>query len=724
MDSNGFVAADYATPSNELDVVIAGDLRVACEAAFRVAQHTKIQHQAGYRTGLLHVECASSLAFPFINPEIDYLVRSQLAIAIDPSAKLVSTKLLLVETPAQLCDRLKKGGQLMLPRIVAQKIIVILDEAEPINRLQHYHSVISALFGWNVSWAAATPEARGSLAVAGLPTEESVWRVSIAIDGDPIRARSIRSTVVLGRTAFASSKEWPKKQEDVSKAYPTDDGKVMRVLALPWLNKSHFSSPEDWQVVSLRNISSSAFLRNLDYFVYFPGEDDLPLPVHAMCWAFAHGVPVIADKRLKQRLGKGPIYAEPSDVAALTRKDPTEYQELSEGCVSFARNHFGPDVHVQRVEELIGPPLRTLHVVTKKQKKRVLFTCTNGIGIGHVTRLLAVARRLPEDFAPVFAILSPAAHLVRLAGYPVEYIPSANTALCNRMHWNGWFREELLRIMEFHDIRGLMFDGGQPFQGVISAMRARPDIRSVWMRRGLWRKEQNNSTNIARQHFFDLVIEPGDIAESADRGATVENQDMTLRIDPIHLLDESELLDRNEAANRLGLDPDRPACLVQLGAGANRDLFSLMDSSIRALKAVDGLQIVVARWPISSHDLDFWPETICVRGYPLSKYYRAFDFTISATGYNSFHEIISFGLPAIFLANSHMVLDDQVARAEFAQTNDAGFHLPESRVDAIGSIIQSIMQETTRTVIQSNCQRLSRENGAQTAASSFAELVG
>lgn len=724
MDSTSFSPDHVVAPGIDLDVVIIGDLRVADESAARTVHQTTIQAKNGYRTGLLHGQYVKNQAFPFINPEIDRLVRSGLATAIDPATPLVTTKLLLIESPVCLCKRLMEGVGIPLPRIVAQNAIVLLDDAVPLNRISKYHSLISALFGSNITWAATTPEARACLAMSGVPSEGQIWRVSVSLDGSPLPARSRRQSVVIGRTTTAAGDEWPADPAELATAYPSGNGRIMRVLALPWIGKSNFDPPEDWIVTTLRNSTSAAFLRNLDFFVYFPGDLDISIPAHAMAWAMAHGVPVIADRRLQQRLGKGPIYAEPAEVAELTNQRDSKYDALVERCVQFAKDKYGPKVHIDRLATLIGPPRRTLYVAGKKSKKRILFTCTNGIGIGHVTRLLAVARRLPEDYAPVFAILSPAAHLVRLAGYPVEYIPSARTALCDQSIWNKWLQDELLRIMDFHDIQGLMFDGGQPFQGVISAMRARPDVKSVWMRRALWRKEQVNDANIARQHFFDLVMEPGDIAESADMGATVENQDMTMRVDPIHLLDEDELLDRAEAAERIGLDPDRPACLIQLGAGANRDLLSLMDGSIRALRAVDGLQIVVARWPIATHDMDFWPETICLRGYPISKYYRAFDFTISATGYNSFHEIVTFALPAIFLANSHMVLDDQVARAEFAQSNDAGFHLPESRVDAIGSIIQSIMDEQTRSVIRSNCHRLARENGAGNAAAAFAELVG
>jgi hypothetical protein len=47
--------------------------------------------------------------------------------------------------------------------------------------------------------------------------------------------------------------------------------------------------------------------------------------------------------------------------------------------------------------------------------------CGNGVGLGHITRLLAVARRLPSWIEPVVLTLSPGAGLLRAEGLSVDY---------------------------------------------------------------------------------------------------------------------------------------------------------------------------------------------------------------------------------------------------------------------------------------------------------------
>ena len=133
---------------------------------------------------------------------------------------------------------------------------------------------------------------------------------------------------------------------------------------------------------------------------------------------------------------------------------------------------------------------------------------------------------------------------------------------------------------------------------------------------------------------------------------------------------------------------------------------------------------MLVEWLISSSGLDLWPTVPRLRGYPVAKYFNAFDFTISAAGYNSYNEIISLGLPAIFIANDHPMLDDQVGRASFAAEAGAAFELKEARIGEIGPLIDALLDREVRFVMQTNCLRLAQTNGASQAADAIAELAG
>jgi hypothetical protein len=319
--------------------------------------------------------------------------------------------------------------------------------------------------------------------------------------------------------------------------------------------------------------------------------------------------------------------------------------------------------------------------------------------------------------------MSPAMRIVEQAGYPVEFLPFHAYANCDVADWNAWLAEHLGQILDFHEPGAIVFDGNMPYSGLLKAAASRSRVKLVWVRRGMWMDFQPGGESIARQRFFDLVIEPGDIAAERDRGATARSRSGTLMVPPIRLLDEEELYDRSAAAAQLGLDPARPAVLIQLGGDWNRDVATFVDAILQALAAWPDIQPVLVEWLISGSALDFWPGVPRLSGFPVAKYFNAFDFTIAAAGYNSFNEAISFGLPAIFIANEHPTTDDQIGRAAFAEENGAAFRLPESELKSIGRLLDAIRDEKIRWLMKTNCLRLAQPNGAGEAAAAIAALV-
>jgi UDP:flavonoid glycosyltransferase YjiC (YdhE family) len=131
---------------------------------------------------------------------------------------------------------------------------------------------------------------------------------------------------------------------------------------------------------------------------------------------------------------------------------------------------------------------------------------------------------------------------------------------------------------------------------------------------------------------------------------------------------------------------------------------------------------VIGEWLISPVSLDLWQGVKRLKGFPLSRYFNAFDFSISAAGYNSYNEIMSFELPSVFIANEHASMDDQYGRARFAQDNDAAFHLPEHAHQAIGGLITPLLNPEIRKMIKQNCRKLARKNGAKAAAAAITRL--
>ena len=210
------------------------------------------------------------------------------------------------------------------------------------------------------------------------------------------------------------------------------------------------------------------------------------------------------------------------------------------------------------------------------------------------------------------------------------------------------------------------------------------------------------------------MIEPAEVAASADAGVTARATDEPAAVPPIMLLDREDLLERTAARQALGLRPDRPAALVQLGSGNNNDIERHLDHIVAAGEQLD-LQLVVAEWLIQ-HNPVRRRGVRYLSAFPNARYFNAFDFVVSAAGYNSFHEILHHGLPGIFLPNDNQKVDDQRARASYAEAEGAGVCVPRGAESALPSYMAAMLDPAMRRLVGRRARSLCPKNGAREAA--------
>ena len=357
----------------------------------------------------------------------------------------------------------------------------------------------------------------------------------------------------------------------------------------------------------------------------------------------------------------------------------------------------------------------------RKLGRRLLFMSSNGVGVGHLSRLLSIARRLSEGTDAVFLTMSQALPVVEQFGFHAEYFPCFRSGQSDFDDWNEWLKLALDQVLEAYDIGAVVFDGNMLYPGLCNAAQSHRKSRLIWIRRGMWRAGQNNEQHIELGKHADLIIEPDDIAADFDRGASAELRSQASLVNPIRLLEPSELLDREESCDKLGLDPQQRHVLIQLGAGNNYNFIDLMDHLIDILRTSGKTQPVIAEWLTSDVSLDFWPDVPRICCFPISRFFRAFDFTVSAVGYNSFNEIISFGIPSILAPNPNRAMDDQAARAIFAASHGAAIHLKSPTRNDLEDSLTTIESAEYRQTLSSNCSAITKPNGAEDAATLICE---
>ena len=327
----------------------------------------------------------------------------------------------------------------------------------------------------------------------------------------------------------------------------------------------------------------------------------------------------------------------------------------------------------------------------------VVMFPTNGVGFGHFTRMLALAKRMKKQdpsLEIIFFTTMPTLHLLKPYGIPAHHISGAKYFKgVDSNEWNTLLEEELTLCFEIHKPSMFIFDGAFPYRGMLRAIQGRAKLKKIWMRRGMFRKGAKIPVD-SIQHF-DSIIRPGDgIDESAEE---VEHGLEILTSPPIVFLDHSELLSREQARYRLGLPLECRAIYVQLGAGQINDISSEIRMTLDELLKIENLRVILGESMIGDRiDIEMSNLHI-IRDYPNSHYFNGFDAVIQAGGYNSFHETRAFGLPALFYPNMETGMDDQLARCLVAEEEGWGYVVQNRTKQQIQQGIKKLLNHSPKS---------------------------
>lgn len=332
--------------------------------------------------------------------------------------------------------------------------------------------------------------------------------------------------------------------------------------------------------------------------------------------------------------------------------------------------------------------------------------------MGHLARATAIALELAPFARPIIvSVAGGIAELPSTTGIACEYIPGKNRGWMARKDWDSYLRDRLLAIAQESGASLISFDGVVPYPGFIATKLFRPDLKLVWVRRGLWQRNALRFALPFQSRLVDSVIEPGDVARAYDRGPTSSRADAHLSA-PVSLFRTESAKSRDEARKILGLDLTKPAVLVQLGTG-DSDMNDKLRAALLGLKSWPNLQIVLTKDPIDTNGKSLVPDGVevkIVRYFPLADLLAAFDGAIAATGYNSVHELLPARIPTVFISNIRGT-DDQDARAQWC--HDFGYALRANHADLadITATVLKLCDSSTRAALSAKCIELKNTQG-------------
>lgn len=349
----------------------------------------------------------------------------------------------------------------------------------------------------------------------------------------------------------------------------------------------------------------------------------------------------------------------------------------------------------------------------------VMLVTSNGAGLGHVTRLLAVADRLPAGRRVELLTLSAAYRQAVRPGLTVHYFPSSEATGEAPARWNRVFRDHLGRMLTARRPRVVVFDGTWVYSGLTDVCRAL-DIPLVWMQRGMWKPDVDRASpqrHVAAE-VAEHVIIPGDYAgsETIDAGRGMEPR----YVGPIVGTRREDMLPRAEACARLGLVPEGRYVLLNLGGGSIGEPDTIAHAALRRIQEVSpDMTPVQVISPLAAPVEDV-PGLIRVSAYPVMPCASAFEYMVAAAGYNSAQEAVSLGIPTILVPNTATVTDDQVLRARLL--GERGLALVAETRGALERAIDDLGEEEERVALRSRLEVEPEANGAVDAASIIEQI--
>ena len=357
-------------------------------------------------------------------------------------------------------------------------------------------------------------------------------------------------------------------------------------------------------------------------------------------------------------------------------------------------------------------------------KPTIILATSNGVGMGHLARASAVALALKEVANPIIVSMAGGiAELPSYMGIRCEYIPGRDRGWMSREKWDRYLRDRLLALIEETGATVLSFDGVVPYPGVIAAKNSNSHVALVWVRRGLWQKKPQRFILGLQSRMMDRIIEPGDIAREYDHGPTANRKDSVLT-SPVSLFQPSQAMSRDDARKALGIDPHRPAVLVQLGTG-DSDVNEKMSAALSGLLGWKDLQVVLTKAPTDKDGKSLAPNGLDIkvlRYFPLANVLHAFDAGVCATGYNGVHELLPAGLPTVFVSNIRGT-DDQEARARWCHDKGFALRADQSNLADITEKVRQLQDSGTRERLSKKCKELPAAHGGAEIAKILFELA-
>lgn len=352
--------------------------------------------------------------------------------------------------------------------------------------------------------------------------------------------------------------------------------------------------------------------------------------------------------------------------------------------------------------------------------KRWLFYATNGFGLGHVTRAMALARQIrARDPSSEILFLTDceATNLIWREGFATVKIiafhsmqdgriDKATATAINRATvatTYAGFRPDVMVV------DGPPLGRNGELRGILPN-----DAHRVLMLREVTAETYGRAQYQSALALYNRVIlahRPGEVEMRFPDAVKVNEVGYFLIRSP------EERLSRAEARRRLGLPEEGFVLYVAFGGGGDLITERFLKVVFRQAKRFPHWTLVCALPPFYVGDRPRDPDLRIVNlvHYPMVELMPAFDAAVTMLGDNTMAELFSVGVPSIFLPRLGMD-DDQGARARRIVQAGAGWIMDRDNDELLSPLFDALDDPEQRARASAAAKGFVSGNGAARAA--------
>lgn len=366
---------------------------------------------------------------------------------------------------------------------------------------------------------------------------------------------------------------------------------------------------------------------------------------------------------------------------------------------------------------------------------RILFYAINGTGLGHLSRLLNLARaarellevlRVPADFH--FITTSEAPEVAW--DFPVYKFPSKSIVRGAGADTSRFVQATKLTVINLvaHLAPDLLVLDTEP-QGAFAELVFLRSYAKVTAFIDRHKDPRIAQSEVHRRHLplYDRILVPDDPDQAHRYPAPPEITDKRRFIGRVHGFRPEHALEPEAARQQLGVPDGRRLVYLSAGGGGDTESQNSLHFLIEALLQIPDLHLAIGYGPLYRGERRRGPRITALAEPALHRYFPGFDAAISAAGYNTFFELLAAQVPTVFFAQDKGMdrQDERIAwgieRGLCAQFDASASQLSSLTVEHVHEKVQAILESPARVRIQEALEARAFDHGATVGA---AELLG